>query len=214
VAAIVAVVIVAGAPSTVSAHTDFDYSVPTDGASVGDPVAEITVAFTEPVTLIGPGFEVLDPQGRVLTPFAVTDDDMVFRLQLEPPIGGGSTAVKYTVAAEDGHVLEGNITFTIAADEPLVTQPPTTVSATTVPATEPTADTTPSTSAPSTEPSVAPVAAAPGSTAPAVIAPSPTDGEPSDDGDEGSDTTLILLGLGAVVAAAFAFVLVRARMSG
>ena len=69
------------APQAASAHTEFDFSLPTNGAAVGEPVTEITVGFTEPVTLFGPGFEVLDPQGNLLQPFVVTDDNMVFRLQ-------------------------------------------------------------------------------------------------------------------------------------
>ena len=118
----------AAVPTVAHAHTDFDFSLPTDGASVAEPVAEITVGFTEPVTLVGAGFEVLDPQGNVHTPFAVTDDDTVFRLQLDPPIAGGEAAVRYEVRAEDGHVLSGGIRFTIEAPVP-TTAPPSTTTA-------------------------------------------------------------------------------------
>ena len=110
------------------AHTDFDYSVPTDGASVGEPVSEITVAFTQPVTLVGNGFEVFDPQQNVLQPFAVTDDDAVFRLQFDPPLAGGPVGVKYSVTAADGHVLSGSFSFTVSVDLPPPTSPPVTSS--------------------------------------------------------------------------------------
>ncbi|HSH11852.1 MAG TPA: copper resistance CopC family protein, partial [Ilumatobacter sp.] len=105
------------------AHTDFDYSVPTDGASVGAPLAEVTVAFTLPVTLIGSGFEVFDPQGNVLQPFAVTDDDTIFRLQFDPPLAGGAVRVRYTVTAEDGHSLSGSFSFTVSVPLPASTDP-------------------------------------------------------------------------------------------
>jgi methionine-rich copper-binding protein CopC len=103
------------APATAQAHTDFDYSLPADGASVGEPVEEITVAFTLPVTLVRDGFAVLDPQNNELAPVALTDDDTVFRLQFDPPLTGGTVAVKYEVRAEDGHVLTGNFVFVVEA---------------------------------------------------------------------------------------------------
>ena len=40
-------------------------ATPIDGASLGEPLTEVTVAFTQPVTLVGPGFEVLSPQGEI-----------------------------------------------------------------------------------------------------------------------------------------------------
>ena len=116
-----------------SAHTDFDFSLPTDGASVGEPVSEVTVAFTLPVTLVGNGFEVLDPQENVLQPFAVTDDNTVFRLQFDPPLAGGTVGVRYTVTAQDGHTLSGGFSLTVSVDLP----PPTTAAATLPPATVP-----------------------------------------------------------------------------
>ena len=118
----VAIVVTVSVAQPAGAHTDFDYSVPTDGASVGEPVSEVTVAFTQPVTLVGNGFEVFDPQQNVLQPFAVTDDDAVFRLQFDPPLAGGPVGVKYSVTAADGHVLSGSFSFTVSVDLP----PPTT----------------------------------------------------------------------------------------
>jgi copper transport protein len=222
---VLGVLLLAGAPAPALAHTDVDFTLPTDGASVGEVVAEITVAFNEAVTLIGPGFEVLDPQGRVLTPFVVTDDDVVFRLQMDPPLGGGLVAVKYTVAAQDGHTIDGNFTFTVAADAPVVTEPPTTTvpppTTLPLPADAPTSDPPPSSTA-------APATASPATAAPTTAADSlpaatvePDEagaGEPAGeasavdaDGGDGSTTTFVLLGLGAAVAAAFVLLLVRSR---
>ena len=55
-------------PGRTSAHTELDFTLPTDQASVGEPVSEITIGFTERVTLVGNGFEVLDPQGNLIEP--------------------------------------------------------------------------------------------------------------------------------------------------
>ena len=99
--------VVAAAGGSVAAHTELDFTLPADGTTVGEPVSEISVGFTEPVTLVGNGFEVLDPGGTVIEPFPVTDDDKVFRLQFDPPLAGGPVGVRYQVTAEDGHELDG-----------------------------------------------------------------------------------------------------------
>ena len=97
------------------AHTELDFSLPANGTTVGEPVEEISVGFTDQVALVGNGFEVHDPQGNLLTPFVVTDDDKVFRFQLDPPLAGGAVAVDYHVRALDGDVQEGSFSFTVAA---------------------------------------------------------------------------------------------------
>ena len=115
-----------------AAHTELDFTLPAEGTTVGVPLSEISIGFTEPVTLVGNGFEVLDPLGNVLQPFAVTDDDMVFRLQLDPPLVGGAVGVRYEVTSQDGHIVAGSFTFTVAAEPP-----PPTAATTAPPATAP-----------------------------------------------------------------------------
>ncbi|TFH14568.1 MAG: copper resistance protein CopC [Acidimicrobiales bacterium] len=177
------------APATAHAHTDFDYSLPADGASVGEPVEEITVAFTLPVTLVGNGFAVLDPQNNELAPVAATDDDTVFRLRFDPPLAGGTAAVKYEVQAEDGHVLTGNFVFEVDA------QPPTEVPAATAP---PTSADTPATT--STD--------APAVTSSTTLATTTTDS----DEDDGVSATWVLAAIAAAIAlGAAGFLLVRSR---
>ena len=191
-------------PRTASAHTDLDFTEPSDGAEVGEPVADVIVGFTQAVTLIGPGFEVLDPQGNVLTPPVVSDDDQVFRLRLEPPLAGGEAAVRYEVRAQDGHTITGGFSFTISADAP----PSTTEPSTTEPSTTEPTTTEPSTTEPGT--TAAPVSAE----APAVTAVS--DGPPSDDDgtdDEGIASEVYLAIAGAVVIGVAAFAVIRARAS-
>jgi copper transport protein len=198
-------------PSPAAAHTSLDYTLPTDGASVGVPIDEIVVAFTEPVTLVGNGFAVLDPQNNELEPFAVTDDDTVFRLQLDPPLAGGTVAVKYEVRSADGHVVEGNFVFTVDAPVPTTTTTTTTATtapATTAPATTPA--TTPASSTTATSPTpdatAAPTTGAPSATA------APSD-EASDDDDGGSGNGPAIAIAVAVALAAGGFLLVRSRTS-
>jgi len=228
----VAIVATLSVAQPADAHTDFDYSVPTDGASVGEPVSEVTVAFTQPVTLVGNGFEVFDPQQNVLQPFAVTDDDAVFRLQFDPPLAGGPVGVKYSVTAADGHVLTGSFSFTVSVDLP----PPTSASPTGAPPTSPPVTSSPSIAATVTEAPVSPSAEST-STVVVAIGSAPTSAEildgigPSFDDDDaalatgsavagssdGSDdpsNSWVLIGLAVAVAvAASVFLAFRARTS-
>lgn len=187
-------------PSTTAhAHTDFDYSLPAGGTSVGEPVEEITVAFTLPVTLVGNGFAVLDPQNNELAPVAVTDDDTVFQLQFDPPLAGGTVAVKYEVQAEDGHVLAGNFVFEVDAPVPAE------VSATAPPASS---ETTPTTNAPTTNTPTTTSADTPVTSAAATPAVTAADS----DEDEGVSGTWVLVAIAAAVAlGAAGFLLVRSR---
>jgi methionine-rich copper-binding protein CopC len=121
-------------PGSAAAHTDLDFTVPTDGALIGQPLTEVTVAFTQPVTLVGAGFEVLDGQGEITQPFVVTDDDAIFRLQIDPPIEAGEVGVRYEVTAQDGHVISGGFSFTVSVTTS-VTTAPASVSTPTVPTT-------------------------------------------------------------------------------
>lgn len=196
--AVLAGVLVAPVDTTVvSAHSDLDFTLPTHGAAVGEPVREITVGFSDPVTLVGPGFEVLDPQGNILTPFVVTDDDMVFRFQLDPPIGGGEAAVRYEVRSEDGHTISGEFSFAISADAPTTVPAPTTTPA---PATTAVPDST-----------AAPTTLATTTTASTTTAVSAGTTVPPFDDDAGSPTGVYLAIAVAVVVAAGAFVFIRSR---
>jgi methionine-rich copper-binding protein CopC len=191
----------------VGAHTDIDFTLPTDGAAVGEPVAEVTVGFTDPVTLIGPGFEVLDPQGTVLTPFVATDDDQVFRLQLDPPLAGGEAAVRYEVRAPDGHTVAGGFSFTISVDAGSTT---TAVSTTTtvVPETTALPGTTESavTAVPERTQPAAPAGDVPTTSAPAV--------EPETDEPENSAVYLTIAAAVVTGAAVFLFIRSRATTAG
>lgn len=219
-AALAVVLTVFGSAPAVSAHTDFDFSLPAEGATVGEPVSEITIGFTDPVTLVGNGFKVLDPQGNVLEPFAVTDDDKVFRLQLDPPLAGGAVGVRYEVAAADGHVIGGSFAFTVAAPAP--TEPPPTTAATTATTAAP-ATAVPAGSAPAS-------AIAPESTVVTVVVAAATTpstsvteqavsagGERSaptpDDESDGSTRTIVIAIAVAVAVGAAGFVLIRSRVA-
>jgi len=206
-------------PYHVQAHTDFDYSLPADGASVDVPVDEITVAFTLPVTLVGNGFAVLDPQNDELTPVALTDDDTVFRLPFDPPLAGGTVAVKYEVRAEDGHVLTGSFVFVVEAPPPTTatTTPP--IAPTTAPMTAP-PTAVPPTTAPAGQPATVPADVTPATTAvpsASVDAVETALGNDevagSGDGDGSFGGRFLAIAV-AVAIGAGGFLLIRSRTSG
>jgi methionine-rich copper-binding protein CopC len=206
VALVVCAAAVALAPGRAMAHTELDFSLPANGTTVGEPVDEISVGFTDQVALVGNGFEVHDPQGNLLTPFVVTDDNKVFRFQLDPPLAGGVVTVDYHVRALDGDVQEGSFSFTVAAPSATTTgvaptgagpgsttvtsAPATTAAATTLPAAAVSESST-------TTPTTSPVTTA-ASTLPS-------------DGSDDNERTLMFVVLLGIAAASAGFLVLRSR---
>lgn len=204
-AASIAAAITLAVASPAHAHTDVDYTLPADQEQVAQPVSHITVSFTDPVTLVGAGFEVFTPQEVIVQPGVVTGDNMVFVLQLDAPLVGGAAGVRYEVAAADGHVIEGGFSFTVLATAPTSPAPP-------PPAT------LPATTSPGPATTVAPSAppAVPTSTQPVLIAPAPSSTPTTVAGgdDEGGSGAGMIIGVvAAVIVGAIAFVVLRSRAS-
>jgi methionine-rich copper-binding protein CopC len=193
-AATIVALIVPSAP--VAAAAELDFTLPADGTTVGRPIAEISIGFTEPVTLVGNGFEVLTPAGTVIEPFPVTDDDMVFRLPLDPPLAGGSVGVRYVVTDSSGRTLEGSFVFEVAA-------PATTVVASSGP---------PDTVTPTSVVVTTITTVAPTSATTSQVAVTVTDIVVAD--DEGSIRSSVIAAAVAVAVAAAGFLVVRGRRHG
>ena len=191
---------VALAPGRVLAHTELEFSLPAEGTTVGDPVEEITVGFTDQVALVGNGFEVHDPQGNLLTPFVVTDDNIIFKFQLDPPLAGGLVVVDYHIRAIDGDEQQGSFSFTAAAPVP-------------TPSTAPPTTSPPATTAPTTSPSTTAVT----TTVPAIAAPTtvasttPDSTLPTDDGDGDGERNLMFAVLIGIAVLAAGFLVIRSR---
>ncbi|WP_395156986.1 copper resistance CopC/CopD family protein [Ilumatobacter sp.] len=101
---------------SVSAHTGFAGSTPSNGEVVDNPVTLVTLVFTGESEEAGEGFVVLDASGQVRAPIAVsTLDNKVFTLTFDPPLAGGEIGVKWTVRAPDAHPVEGAFSFTVTA---------------------------------------------------------------------------------------------------
>jgi methionine-rich copper-binding protein CopC len=222
--AVALTVVLTTAGGSALAHSEVEFTIPAEGEQVATPVSQITVAFNESVTLIGDGFEVLTPAGRVEQPVITTEDGAVYVLALSTPLAGGDVGVRYEVAAADGHVIDGGFSFTVlapadAAPVPSTLPIPPTVAPSTLPIPPTVA---PSTTAP-TSPSVPAVTSAgsadtsePPATPVATSVPTSLIAAPGDGGDGGDDSGSALgqiLGLlGGFVIAGAVFVVVRSWM--
>jgi methionine-rich copper-binding protein CopC len=118
---VIAVVTLAGLSfgQSVSAHTDFAGSTPSNGEVVTDPITLVTLVFTGESEEAGEGFVILDASGQVRAPIAVSSlDNKVFTLTFDPPLAGGEIGVKWSVRAPDAHPIEGVFSFTVSAPSP------------------------------------------------------------------------------------------------
>ncbi len=116
--AIAIVAVLALAPNA-HAHTAFESSDPSDGATIERLVNSITVTFTGAAEPAGEGFQVLAPDGRILSPHVeVGDDERTFTLTLDSPLGDGAIGVRWSVRAGDAHPIEGAFSFTTTAPVP------------------------------------------------------------------------------------------------
>ena len=138
VAGLLALAAIVLAPATpASAHTGFESSSPSDGASVDLPVSEISLTFTGEAAPAGEGFVVLDPDGAVRVPDEVSStDNLTWILRFDDALAGGVVGVRWSVAAPDTHPIDGSFSFTITAPAPAPVVP------TTVPSTVTSAPTT------------------------------------------------------------------------
>jgi putative copper export protein/methionine-rich copper-binding protein CopC len=100
-------------------HTELRESHPADGAMMREPVSEILLVFTTPVQAGLSRIIVLGPAGRPLStgpvghPSPGERDRLVVRLDEVLPLG--RYEVEWRTVAPDGHVVEGEFAFEVAA---------------------------------------------------------------------------------------------------
>ncbi len=113
----------------VAAHTGLESSQPAAGETVSAPVSTVSLTFNRPVEPVGSGLTVLDEHRVEHRPdWLNSADGQTWVLKFETPLASADYEVRWRVAAEDGHIVEGSFSFTVDA--------PRAESATAVPATE------------------------------------------------------------------------------
>lgn len=137
VAVCLAVLATFGWSTPVRAHTDFEGSVPADGATVDGPISTVTVEFTNPAVESGDGFELLEPDGTIRTPDSVDPTDGTsFLVMFDPPLEAGTYGFRWDVQAGDAHPIQGSFRFTVEGPA-ATTLPDTSVPQVAAPATPP-----------------------------------------------------------------------------
>lgn len=113
VAAIVFTTVLVGAPSAAFAHAVVVSSTPNDGARLTAAPTEVTLRFTEPVSVDLGGLKVVDNTGhRVDTGEPLkSSDPATIAARLNSGLGDGTYVASYRVVSADGHPISGAITF-------------------------------------------------------------------------------------------------------
>ena len=105
------------ADGRVSAHSDFSGTEPEAGAIVGGPLAMVEMRFALPVQA-RPGFEIRVDGGLVESFWEASDAERTVWSGTTPDgLSGGTVTVTYAVTADDGHLIEGEVSFTVTTAE-------------------------------------------------------------------------------------------------
>jgi methionine-rich copper-binding protein CopC len=184
------VVLVALPAGRVAAHAALTGSAPADGAVVTDPLREVTLTFSERVEPTVNGFTIAVDGGAV-EPVVTTTDGATWTLSFES-INSGAVAVTYDVVSVDGHLITGELSFTVDAPAVASTAAPPAASAPPVPAAATAAP------PPASAPPVTAAATSPASANSAALAAPTTVAAEAD--DDSSDTVLWVIVIAGGVA--------------
>ncbi len=102
------------APAPALAHTDLVSSTPVEGALLEEAPAVVTLTFSEPVLADSAAVSVEDETGFVVRVLDLEVTDATLTLSWPPGLPGSEYAVNYRVVAQDGHPIEGTLTFAAA----------------------------------------------------------------------------------------------------
>ena len=173
-----------------SAHADLVSSSPQDGAVLDAPPTELVFTFNEPLLPDFVRFIATSPDGQTGDLIITGVDGPTATITWPAGAAAGDWSVSYRVVSQDGHPIEGGITFSYAAPEPTAS---------------------PTTAAPTPEPTTAsPTTASPTSAAPTPTA-SPTVSPAADTGTGTSVWVIIALVAIAIFAIGMIVLVVRRR---
>ncbi|MFJ4469804.1 copper resistance CopC/CopD family protein [Streptomyces sp. NPDC089424] len=105
-----------GGAGTASAHAALTGSDPRQGAVVDKAPAQVSLTFSEAVSLSDDSLQVLDPQGeRADTGEADNVSGTTYAVKLHSGLPDGTYTVAYQVVSADSHPISGAYTFSIGA---------------------------------------------------------------------------------------------------
>src|SRR5690606_14734024 len=97
-------------------HTDLRASTPEEGATV-DNVSELRLEFTGDLLEIGTELTLVDATGAEHALEASFPSTNAVTARVDGPLPDGATALQWRVVAEDGHPIEGVLSFTYAGGD-------------------------------------------------------------------------------------------------
>ncbi len=113
-ALIVLAALVGGPATSVLAHAEVIEVVPASNSVLPEAPTEITVTFSEPVSLNGGSTEVFDDTGEpVVSEGRVSDSTVV--IELPEQLADGSYVVAWRVISADSHPISGTSVFSVGA---------------------------------------------------------------------------------------------------
>ena len=101
------------AASPASAHDQLLSSDPADGAELDEPVGTLTLTFSGQIIPDGTQVRVTTPDAEVDADVAV--DGEVVTATFDAPDAGGEHVVQWRAVSADGHPIEGELAYTVAA---------------------------------------------------------------------------------------------------
>ena len=104
--------------TTISAHTHLSSTNPADGDTVTEPLTEITLTFEGQIEQ-GSTFELIGADGTSVALESITVADGEMTGTLAAPLESGDYIVQWNSISADGHPMEGEFSFTVAAPAPV-----------------------------------------------------------------------------------------------
>jgi copper transport protein len=117
--------VVLGPTTPAAAHAAVVSTVPQQKAVLGFSPTEVTVTFSEPVTLVPGRAQVLAPDGKRINTGTASVRDTTLRIPIrvaDRPLG--SYLVSYRVISADSHPVAGSFTFAVGAESATAPEPP------------------------------------------------------------------------------------------
>lgn len=104
------------AATVVLAHAHLKKAVPADGAVVAGSPASVVLSFSEPATLTACWIQKGDGAKQKITGLATTPAQQIS--VPVPKLEAGTYVLSWRVVGDDGHVLPGQIRFTVSGTTP------------------------------------------------------------------------------------------------
>ena len=113
---VVSGLVLALAATAVLAHAHLKKAVPANGAVVAASPASVVLSFSEPATLTACWLQKSDGPKQKITGLATTPAQQIS--VPVPKLEAGAYVLSWRVVGDDGHVLPGQIRFTVSGTAP------------------------------------------------------------------------------------------------